>query len=66
MRGHRKRVLVTGGADFWLRTSAMPLIQKGYDVLCVDNFFHRPRATTSPPYRQSNFEFSRHDVTFPL
>jgi nucleoside-diphosphate-sugar epimerase len=39
MRGHRKRVLVTGGAGFLGSHLCDILVSKGYDVLCLDNFY---------------------------
>ena len=35
----RKRVLVTGGAGFLGSHLGEALVQKGDDVLCVDNYF---------------------------
>jgi UDP-glucuronate decarboxylase len=66
MRGHRKRVLVTGGAGFLGSHLCDALIQKGYDVLCVDNFFTGTRDNIAHLIGNPHFEFSRHDVTFPL
>ena len=66
MRGHRKRVLVTGGAGFLGSHLCDALIQKGYDVLCVDNFFTGTRDNIEHLISKPHFEFSRHDVTFPL
>src|ERR1700716_3963790 len=66
MRGHRKRVLVTGGAGFLGSHLCDALIQKGYDVLCVDNFFTGTRDNIAHLIGQPHFELSRHDVTFPL
>ena len=39
MRGHRKRVMVTGGAGFLGSHLCDLLVSKGYDVLCVDSFY---------------------------
>ena len=35
----RKRVLVTGGAGFLGSHLCSNLLDKGYDVLCLDNFY---------------------------
>tara|TARA_B100000767_G_C19702691_1_gene509134 strand:- start:775 stop:1044 length:270 start_codon:yes stop_codon:yes gene_type:complete len=35
----RKRVLVTGGAGFLGSHLCCNLLDKGYDVLCLDNFY---------------------------
>jgi UDP-glucuronate decarboxylase len=45
MRGHRKRVLVTGGAGFLGSHLCDILVSKGYDVLCLDNFYTGVRDT---------------------
>lgn len=39
MRGHRKRVLVTGGAGFLGSHLCDILVGRGCDVLCLDNFY---------------------------
>ena len=43
----RKRILVTGGAGFLGSHLCERLLRDGHDVLCVDNYLHRPQATTS-------------------
>jgi UDP-glucuronate decarboxylase len=62
----KKRVLVTGGAGFLGRHLARRLIDRGNEVLCVDNFFTGSRDNISEFFNNPNFEFMRHDVTFPL
>jgi len=62
----RKRVLVTGGAGFIGSHLCRRLLNAGNDVLCVDNFFTGTRDNISPFLDYPNFEFMRHDVTFPL
>ena len=61
-----KRILVTGGAGFLGSHLCDKLIQKGNEVICVDNLFtgkkENIRHLLSNPY----FEFIRHDVTEPL
>ena len=66
MRGHRKRVLVTGGAGFLGSHLCDALVGKGYDVLCVDNFYTGTRDNISQLFNSPRFEVIRHDVTFPL
>lgn len=62
----KKRVLVTGGAGFLGRHLVKRLLARGDDVLCVDNFFTGCRDNIAEFYGNANFEFLRHDVTFPL
>lgn len=60
------RVLVTGGAGFLGSHLCDRLIEDGYDVLCVDNFFTGTRKNISHLLGNPNFELMRHDITFPL
>lgn len=60
------RVLVSGGAGFIGSHLCDRLIEKGYEVLCVDNFFTGTRANIVHLLDSKLFELMRHDVTFPL
>ena len=60
------RVLVTGGAGFIGSHICERLIAKGYEVLCVDNFFTGTRSIIAHLLDEKTFELMRHDVTFPL
>lgn len=60
------RVLITGGAGFIGSHLCDRLTEKGYEVLCVDNFFTGARANIAHLLGHKNFELIRHDVTFPL
>ena len=60
------RVLVTGGAGFIGSHLCDRLIEKGYEVLCVDNYFTGARTNISHLIGNTSFELLRHDVTFPL
>ena len=62
----RKRVMVTGGAGFLGSHLIDRLLEKGHDVLCVDNLFTGTRDNLSHLHGNPQFEFLRHDVTFPL
>jgi UDP-glucuronate decarboxylase len=61
-----KKVLVTGGAGFLGSFLCEALIQRNYDVLCVDNFFTGSKRNIRHLLDLPNFELMRHDVTFPL
>ncbi len=60
------RVLVTGGAGFIGSHLCEWLIDRGNEVLCVDNFYTGRRSNVAKLLENSNFELMRHDVTFPL
>jgi len=62
----KKRILVTGGAGFLGRHLAKILLERGDEVLCVDNFFTGCRDNIAEFLGNTNFEFLRHDITFPL
>ena len=62
----RGRVLVTGGAGFIGSHLCERLLDDGFDVLCVDNFYSSTRDNISHLLDNSRFELIRHDVTFPL
>jgi UDP-glucuronate decarboxylase len=61
-----KRILVTGGAGFLGSHLCEKLLEKGHDVLCVDNFFTGSKKNVESLLVQPRFELMRHDVTFPL
>jgi UDP-glucuronate decarboxylase len=61
-----KRVLVAGGAGFLGSHLCEKLLTRGYDVLCVDNFFSSTRRNVEHLIENPRFELMRHDVTFPL
>ncbi len=60
------RVLVTGGAGFIGSHLCERLIERGDEVLCVDNFYTGRRSNVEALLENRNFELMRHDVTFPL
>ena len=61
-----KRVLVTGGAGFLGSHLCERLLNEGNEVLCVDNLFTGRKVNIHHLLENKNFEFLRHDVTFPL
>jgi len=61
-----KRVLVTGGAGFLGSHLCEVLLDKGNEVLCVDNFFTGSKRNVEHLMSNPAFELMRHDVTFPL
>jgi UDP-glucuronate decarboxylase len=62
----RKKVLVTGGAGFLGSHLCERLLDRGDDVICVDNFFTGQKANVAHLIGNPYFELMRHDVTFPL
>jgi len=61
-----KRILVTGGAGFIGSHLCERLLARGDEVLCVDNFFTSRRQNIAHLFGNPQFEFMRHDVTWPL
>lgn len=60
------RAVVSGGAGFLGSHLCDLLLNKGYDVLCVDNYFTGSKENILHLLDQPYFEVLRHDVTFPL
>ncbi|MTI11466.1 UDP-glucuronic acid decarboxylase family protein [Curvivirga aplysinae] len=61
-----KRILVTGGAGFIGSHLCDRLVKAGHDVICADNLFTGRKRNIQHLMDEHNFEFQRHDVTFPL
>lgn len=61
-----QRILVTGGAGFLGSHLIERLIERGSEVLCVDNLFTGTKRNVERFLGHPRFEFMRHDVTFPL
>src|SRR5262249_19722941 len=60
-----KRVLVTGGAGVFGSHLCERLLAPGDDVLCVDNYFTRPKDKVAAPLGDPHFEALRHAITPP-
>ena len=58
--------LVTGGAGFLGSHLCDRLIDRGDEVICVDNFFTGQKDNIIHLMNNPKFELIRHDVTFPL
>jgi len=61
-----KRILITGGAGFLGSHLCERLISEGSEIICVDNCFTGTRKNMASLLNNPNFEFIRHDITFPL
>ena len=62
----KKRILITGGCGFLGSHLCDILVEQGHEVLCVDNCFTGTKRHIRKLLDHPNFEFMRHDVTFPL
>ncbi|MBV8063069.1 MAG: SDR family oxidoreductase [Nevskia sp.] len=60
------KILVTGGAGFLGSHLCDRLVERGEEVLCVDNYFTGSKHNLAQLLGKPNFELMRHDVTFPL
>ena len=63
---NKGRALVTGGAGFIGSHLCERLLNDGYDVLCVDNYYSSTKDNIAHLLDNPRFEVLRHDVTFPL
>ncbi|ASQ89828.1 NAD-dependent dehydratase [Prosthecochloris sp. GSB1] len=61
-----KKNLVTGGSGFLGSHLCRRLLDRGDEVLCVDNFFTGDKSNILDLIGNPRFELLRHDVTFPL
>jgi UDP-glucuronate decarboxylase len=60
------RALVTGGAGFLGSHLCDRLLNDGYSVICVDNYYSSTKENIAHLLDNPRFEVIRHDVTFPL
>lgn len=58
--------IVTGGAGFLGSFLCERLLERGDDVVCVDNFYTGRKDNIRHLMANPKFEVMRHDVTFPL
>ncbi|MBR9982146.1 MAG: SDR family oxidoreductase [Desulfatitalea sp.] len=61
-----KRIMITGGCGFLGSHLCDRLVAAGHEVLCVDNCFTGTKRNIRHLLDHANFEFIRHDITFPL
>ena len=59
-------MLITGGAGFVGSHLCEALLERGHEVLCVDNFYTGSRRNVAHLMANPRFELMRHDVCFPL
>lgn len=60
------RILVTGAAGFLGSHLVDRLLSDGHEVLGVDNLYTGSKKNLEHLHTNPNFEFLRHDITFPL
>jgi UDP-glucuronate decarboxylase len=61
-----KTILVTGGSGFLGSHLCERLLNVGNEVICVDNLFTGEKRNVHHLLSNPDFEFMRHDVSFPL
>ncbi|MFA6254970.1 MAG: UDP-glucuronic acid decarboxylase family protein [Patescibacteria group bacterium] len=60
------KILVTGGAGFIGSHLCQFLLEKGNQVVCLDNFFTGQKRNIAPLLENANFKLLEHDITNPL
>ncbi len=61
-----KQILVTGGSGFIGSHLCKLLLDKGEEVICMDNFFTGSKKNILPLMKNPNFEILRHDIIQPI
>ena len=62
----KKINLITGGNGFLGSNLAKKLLEKGEEVISLDNFYTGSKKNTEELVKHPNFEIIRHDVTEPI
>ncbi len=63
---HTNRVLVTGGAGFLGSHLCQRLLEQGFEVVCLDNFYTGTKENIRSLCADPHFEVIRHDICHPL
>ncbi len=63
---NNSRNLITGGSGFLGSHLAKTLLERGEEVICLDNFFTGTKKNIEDLFQHHKFEFIRHDVTEPI
>lgn len=66
MRRQRLRNIITGGAGFLGSHLCERLLDRGEEVICIDNYFTGAKDNIEHLLSNNRFEAIRHDVTFSL
>tara|TARA_Y100000589_G_scaffold305737_1_gene319901 strand:- start:2622 stop:3560 length:939 start_codon:yes stop_codon:yes gene_type:complete len=66
MYPNKTRNLITGGSGFLGSHLAKKILEKGEEVICLDNFFTGTKKNINELINHKNFELIRHDVTEPI
>ena len=61
-----RKVLVAGGAGFIGSHLCQELVNQGYDVYCLDNFYTGSKRNVAPLLNKSSFHLINHDVIYPI
>jgi len=61
-----KTIIVSGGAGFIGSHLVEALLNRGDEVVCLDNLFTGTKKNLVPFMSNPNFEFIRHDVVTPI
>tara|TARA_A100001388_G_C28695067_1_gene463252 strand:- start:98 stop:1036 length:939 start_codon:yes stop_codon:yes gene_type:complete len=60
------RNIITGGCGFIGSHLTNKLLEKGEEVICIDNYFTGLKRNVSDHLKNPNFELIRHDITEPI
>lgn len=66
MENAEKNILVAGGAGFIGAHLCSSLIERGYNVVALDNFFTGKRGNVEPLLASGRFTLIEHDITLPF